>query len=85
MRPRCRAFSSPTSAHERWRVSLTYFLSLPLRAGMPCDTLTALVRLPAPESGALQVHNNVSPILAQTFTLVFDVFSAKRFPGVPGK
>lgn len=38
---------------------------------------------PAPESGALQVHTNVSPILAQTYTQAFDVFSAKRFPGVP--
>jgi len=38
---------------------------------------------PAPESGALQVHNHVSPILAQTYTQAFDVFSAKRFPGVP--
>ncbi|KAH9179567.1 velvet factor-domain-containing protein [Lactarius sanguifluus] len=38
---------------------------------------------PAPECGALQVHNNVSPILAQTYTQAFDVFSAKRFPGVP--
>ena len=43
------------------------------------------IRPPAPESGALQVHNHVSPILAQTYTLAFDVFSAKRFPGVPGK
>lgn len=39
--------------------------------------------LPAPENGALQVHNNVSPILAETYTQAFDVFSAKRFPGVP--
>jgi Velvet factor len=42
-------------------------------------------RLPAPESGALQVHNGVSPILAQTYTQTFDVYSAKRFPGVPGE
>jgi hypothetical protein len=41
--------------------------------------------LPSPENGALQVHNDVSPILAQTYTQAFDVYSAKRFPGVPGK
>ncbi|KAH7887525.1 velvet factor-domain-containing protein [Phlebopus sp. FC_14] len=39
--------------------------------------------LPAPEAGALRVHTNVSPVLAQTFTEPFVVFSAKRFPGVP--
>ncbi|KAK7062024.1 velvet complex subunit B [Favolaschia claudopus] len=39
--------------------------------------------LPAPEPGALQVHTNVSPVLAQIFTEPFTVFSAKRFPGVP--
>ncbi|TEB35746.1 hypothetical protein FA13DRAFT_1788354 [Coprinellus micaceus] len=38
---------------------------------------------PAPESGAIRVHNNVSPVLAQTFTDSFTVYSAKRFPGVP--
>ncbi|KAF9464858.1 velvet factor [Collybia nuda] len=38
---------------------------------------------PAPESGAIRVHNDVSPVLAQTFTEPFVVFSAKRFPGVP--
>jgi hypothetical protein len=31
------------------------------------------------------VHNDVSPVLAQTFTDPFTVFSAKRFPGVPGE
>jgi hypothetical protein len=39
--------------------------------------------LPAPEAGAIRVHNHVSPVLAQTFTEPFVVFSAKRFPGVP--
>jgi len=39
--------------------------------------------LPAPENGALQAHTDVSPILAQTYTQAFDVYSAKRFPGVP--
>jgi len=39
--------------------------------------------LQAPENGAPQVHNDVSPILAQTYTQAFDVYSAKRFPGVP--
>ncbi|KAF7355589.1 Velvet complex subunit B [Mycena sanguinolenta] len=38
---------------------------------------------PAPEPGALQVHTNVSPVLAQIFTEPFTVYSAKRFPGVP--
>ncbi|KAJ3484116.1 hypothetical protein NLI96_g5849 [Meripilus lineatus] len=38
---------------------------------------------PAPESGAVRVHTDVSPVLAQTFTEPFVVFSAKRFPGVP--
>ncbi|KAG9317352.1 velvet factor [Chiua virens] len=38
----------------------------------------------APEPGAQRVHTNVSPVLAQTFTEPFVVFSAKRFPGVPG-
>lgn len=38
---------------------------------------------PAPEPGATQVHMGVSPILAQTFTEPFIVYSAKRFPGVP--
>ncbi|KAG5648841.1 hypothetical protein DXG03_000190 [Asterophora parasitica] len=38
---------------------------------------------PAPESGATRVHNDISPVLAQTFTEPFVVYSAKRFPGVP--
>ncbi|KAF8204750.1 velvet factor-domain-containing protein [Pholiota molesta] len=38
---------------------------------------------PAPEMGSQRVHNDVSPVLAQTFTEQFTVFSAKRFPGVP--
>ncbi|KAJ3540300.1 hypothetical protein NMY22_g4360 [Coprinellus aureogranulatus] len=38
---------------------------------------------PAPETGATRVHNSVSPVLAQTFTDPFTVYSAKRFPGVP--
>ncbi|KNZ77203.1 hypothetical protein J132_06198 [Termitomyces sp. J132] len=38
---------------------------------------------PAPEAGATCVHNDVSPVLAQTFTEPFVVYSAKRFPGVP--
>ncbi|KAF8450647.1 velvet factor [Boletus edulis BED1] len=36
-----------------------------------------------PEADALRVHTHVSPVLAQTFTDPFVVFSAKRFPGVP--
>lgn len=42
-------------------------------------------RPPAPDHRAYGVHNDVSPVLAQTFTEPFVVFSAKRFPGVPGK
>ncbi|CAL1701292.1 unnamed protein product [Somion occarium] len=38
---------------------------------------------PAPEPGAFRVHTDSSPILAQTFTQPFIVYSAKRFPGVP--
>ncbi|KIP12757.1 hypothetical protein PHLGIDRAFT_97406 [Phlebiopsis gigantea 11061_1 CR5-6] len=38
---------------------------------------------PAPEPGSNRVHTDVSPVLAQTFTEPFVVFSAKRFPGVP--
>jgi len=38
---------------------------------------------PAPNRGAMRVHENVSPVLAQTFTEPFTVFSAKKFPGVP--
>ncbi|KAJ7068583.1 velvet factor-domain-containing protein [Mycena amicta] len=39
---------------------------------------------PAPEPGATEVHTSVSPVLAQIFSEPFTVFSAKRFPGVPG-
>lgn len=39
----------------------------------------------AAQDGALQVHTDVSPVLAQVFTDKFDVYSAKRFPGVPGE
>lgn len=42
-------------------------------------------RPPAPEQGATKIHTDVSPVLAQTFTESFTVFSAKRFPGVPGR
>ncbi|KAI0832638.1 velvet factor-domain-containing protein [Trametes gibbosa] len=38
---------------------------------------------PAPEPRASGVHVEMSPVLAQTFTEPFVVFSAKRFPGVP--
>ncbi|KAF8812211.1 hypothetical protein BYT27DRAFT_7132530 [Phlegmacium glaucopus] len=38
---------------------------------------------PAPETGAIRIHTDVSPILAQAFTEQFMVYSAKRFPGVP--
>lgn len=38
---------------------------------------------PAPDPGAVGVHTDVSPVLAQTFTEPFTVWSAKRFPGVP--
>lgn len=42
-----------------------------------------LYRPPAPNMTATRVHENVSPVLAQTFTEQFTVFSAKKFPGVP--
>ncbi|KAG9015540.1 hypothetical protein FRB94_000145 [Tulasnella sp. JGI-2019a] len=38
---------------------------------------------PAPNTRASRVHEHVSPVLAQTFTEAFVVFSAKKFPGVP--
>ncbi|KAI0692263.1 velvet factor-domain-containing protein [Cytidiella melzeri] len=38
---------------------------------------------PAPDLRAYGVHTDMSPVLAQTFTEPFVVFSAKRFPGVP--
>ncbi|KAK7060374.1 hypothetical protein VNI00_001139 [Paramarasmius palmivorus] len=38
---------------------------------------------PAPESGSTRIHTDISPVLAQTFTEPFTVYSAKRFPGVP--
>lgn len=31
------------------------------------------------------MHSEVSPVLAQAFTDPFTVYSAKRFPGVPGE
>lgn len=46
---------------------------------------SSMIRPPAPDPGALRVHTDVSPVLAQTFTEPFIVYSAKRFPGVPGK
>lgn len=52
--------------------------------GCGIDCLILIPSSPAPEAGALRVHTNVSPVLAQTFTDPFVVFSAKRFPGVPG-
>ncbi|KAH7100587.1 velvet factor-domain-containing protein [Auriculariales sp. MPI-PUGE-AT-0066] len=39
---------------------------------------------PAPSRGSTRIHNASSPVLAQIFTDAFTVFSAKRFPGVPG-
>ncbi|KAH8118738.1 velvet factor-domain-containing protein [Phellopilus nigrolimitatus] len=38
---------------------------------------------PAPDPGANRVMEGSAPILAQTFTEAFTVYSAKRFPGVP--
>lgn len=40
-------------------------------------------RAPAPEWGATGVTMGAVPILAQTYTEPFTVYSAKRFPGVP--
>jgi len=39
---------------------------------------------PAPEPGASHVRSDTSTVLAQVFTAPFIVFSAKKFPGVPG-
>jgi len=44
-----------------------------------------MCRPPAPDPGAVKVHSEVSPVLAQAFTEPFTVYSAKRFPGVPGE
>lgn len=41
-------------------------------------------RPPAPDAPSGGTHTDVSPVLAQTFTEPFMVYSAKRFPGVPG-
>lgn len=41
-------------------------------------------RHPAPNAHATHVTTTSAPILAQTFTQPFTVYSAKRFPGVPG-
>jgi hypothetical protein len=80
----CRAFSPQAKAHERWGVSLSHS-RLAQSPYWRADNAHCSGSLPAPENGALQVHNDVSPILAQTYTQAFDVYSAKRFPGVPGK
>ncbi|GAB1519853.1 hypothetical protein RhiTH_002924 [Rhizoctonia solani] len=39
---------------------------------------------PAPNAHATHVTTTSAPVLAQTFTDPFTVYSAKRFPGVPG-
>jgi len=50
----------------------------------PCTMyLTPSHRPPAPEPGATMINTGTSPVLAQTFTEPFTVYSAKRFPGVP--
>lgn len=49
------------------------------------DFIVRVCRPPAPENGGYRVHTDVSPVLAQTFTEPFVVYSAKRFPGVPGE
>lgn len=67
------------AAHQRRSVRY-----LVLQSRRP-PLIQELHRPPAPESGAVRVHNNVSPVLSQTFTDSFTVYSAKRFPGVPGK
>ncbi|KAG9101364.1 hypothetical protein FRC06_003127 [Ceratobasidium sp. 370] len=38
---------------------------------------------PAPNAHATHVTTTSAPVLAQTFTQAFTVYSAKRFPGVP--
>ncbi|KAF5322784.1 hypothetical protein D9619_000603 [Psilocybe cf. subviscida] len=63
--------SAENASHERRSVSVLL------------SPLSVILSPPAPEIGAQRVHNDVSPVLAQTFTEQFTVFSAKRFPGVP--
>jgi hypothetical protein len=93
-RVRSRELLPPHSADERWRVSSG--LCLPIHpklasSGVKANAFLLLFllfwtsRSPAPEPGSVKVHSEVSPVLAQAFTEPFMVFSAKRFPGVPGE
>jgi hypothetical protein len=69
----CRNIQAKDASHERWSVSIFPFVFNFQYLGSHSS--------PALEMG---VHNDVSPVLAQAFTDPFTVFSAKRFPGVPG-
>jgi hypothetical protein len=42
-------------------------------------------RTSSPDSPQTRTHTDVSSVLAQAFTEPFMVYSAKRFPGVPGE
>ncbi|KAF7800134.1 hypothetical protein EIP86_011379 [Pleurotus ostreatoroseus] len=55
----------------------------PSSSSPPSSSLSRTHSPPAPEPGGFRVHASMSPVLAQTFTEPFVVFSAKRFPGVP--
>ena len=67
-----------TASHERWRVSKRLQFRKKLKYMFELD------RPPAPDAPSGGTHTSVSSVLAQTFTEPFIVYSAKRFPGVPG-
>ncbi|KAG6821493.1 hypothetical protein H0H93_000001 [Arthromyces matolae] len=71
------------SVGVRNEVILAFFRYLPSETAFDEHRSYLAFRPPAPEAGATCVHNDVSPVLAQTFTEPFVVYSVKRFPGVP--
>lgn len=77
---RCIPFK--TAPHERWSVSDKWLRDAQFRIKL--EHVFELDRPPAPDAPSGGTHTDVSPVLAQTFTEPFMVYSAKRFPGVPG-
>jgi hypothetical protein len=51
----------------------------------PQDYVTDSLSLASSDAGPPRTHTDVSSVLAQAFTDPFMVYSAKRFPGVPGE
>jgi Velvet factor len=49
------------------------------------DHVTNSLPVTSSDTGPPRTHTDVSPVLAQAFTDPFMVYSAKRFPGVPGE